>query len=251
MNTQISITQNGTTTLATAGKYCDRNIDVNVEVEDSGADVFAAMAQGTISGSYASDEVTSVRGYAFVSCANLSGVSLPNCTTIGVASFRDCSALETVNLPSCVTFSGGSFFDGATNLKTINVPNLTTIENGARTFANIKGLEEFNAPNLTSITTGTGNMFNSCTKLKKVKFPKLGGATLGSSMFSWCSQLKILVLGGNQLNPLGNVNAFSNAGIYSGGFTVYVPDDLVDTYKTATNWSNFASQIKPISELEE
>lgn len=31
-NTQIDITANGTTTLATAGKYCDRNIDVNVEV---------------------------------------------------------------------------------------------------------------------------------------------------------------------------------------------------------------------------
>ena len=31
-NIQIPITANGTTTLATAGKYCDRNIDVNVEV---------------------------------------------------------------------------------------------------------------------------------------------------------------------------------------------------------------------------
>lgn len=31
-NTQIDITTNGTTTLATAGKYCDRNIDVNVDV---------------------------------------------------------------------------------------------------------------------------------------------------------------------------------------------------------------------------
>lgn len=31
-NTQVNVTQNGTTTLATAGKYCDRNIDVNVSV---------------------------------------------------------------------------------------------------------------------------------------------------------------------------------------------------------------------------
>lgn len=31
-NTQININANGTTTLATAGKYCDRNIDVNVGV---------------------------------------------------------------------------------------------------------------------------------------------------------------------------------------------------------------------------
>ena len=33
-NTQINIIENGTTTLATAGKYCDRNIDVNVAVPD-------------------------------------------------------------------------------------------------------------------------------------------------------------------------------------------------------------------------
>lgn len=33
-NTQINITDNGTTTLATADKYCDRNIDVNVDVHE-------------------------------------------------------------------------------------------------------------------------------------------------------------------------------------------------------------------------
>ena len=37
-NTQIDITTNGTTTLATAGKYCDRNIDVNVNVSGVGAE---------------------------------------------------------------------------------------------------------------------------------------------------------------------------------------------------------------------
>ncbi len=31
-NTQVSISKNGKTTLATAGKYCDRNIDINVAV---------------------------------------------------------------------------------------------------------------------------------------------------------------------------------------------------------------------------
>ena len=35
-NTLINITENGTTTLATSGKYCDRNIDVVVEVAGGG-----------------------------------------------------------------------------------------------------------------------------------------------------------------------------------------------------------------------
>ena len=37
MSIQMDITQNGTTTLATAGKYCDKNIDVHVEVDDTPA----------------------------------------------------------------------------------------------------------------------------------------------------------------------------------------------------------------------
>ena len=34
-NTQIDVISNGTVTLATAGKYCDRNIDVNVNVQEA------------------------------------------------------------------------------------------------------------------------------------------------------------------------------------------------------------------------
>lgn len=36
-NHQINITKNGITTLATAGKYCDRNVDIVVNVEGGGA----------------------------------------------------------------------------------------------------------------------------------------------------------------------------------------------------------------------
>ena len=38
-NTQIAISRNGKTTLATAGKYCERNIDINVAVASAGDDL--------------------------------------------------------------------------------------------------------------------------------------------------------------------------------------------------------------------
>lgn len=38
-NTQIAISSNGKTTLATAGRYCERNIDINVAVASAGADI--------------------------------------------------------------------------------------------------------------------------------------------------------------------------------------------------------------------
>jgi len=33
--------------------------------------------------------------------------------------------------------------------------------------------------------------------------------------------------------------------------TIYVPDNLVEQYKTATNWSRHADKIKPLSEYVE
>lgn len=32
---------------------------------------------------------------------------------------------------------------------------------------------------------------------------------------------------------------------------IYVPDEAVDAYKTATNWAAYADRIKPISEKPE
>ena len=213
------------------------------------------VIDGTVSGAYASSAVIGLRENAFVMCVNLSAISLPNCTNLGAQAFRGCTALESVNLPNCTSFtngiSTGYYFDANNKLKTINIPNLTTIETGTRSFGGCYELEEFNAPNLASLTTTT-SMFTTCRKLKKLNLPKLGGTTINARTFENCYALEKVILGGSQLNPLDNVSAFSNAGaLIENGVNIYVPDDLVDTYKTATNWSNFADKIKPISELEE
>lgn len=230
MNTQINITENGTTTLATAGKYCDRNIDVNVDV-----DAVADLVQGTISGEYISDKVTSVKPYAFAYCRDLVSVSLPNCITFKAEKNE----------------SYGAHFRYAENLKTINLPNLTTIEKATYSFNWCSHLEEFYAPNLISLTQTTA-MFSQCSELRKVILPNLGGMAISGSTFSRCYKLEVLVLGGDTVNPLENVNALSDAGSnVENGLSIYVPDDLVGDYKQATNWSTFADKIKPMSEWEE
>lgn len=250
MDTQINITENGTTTLATAGKYCDRNIDVNVNVNSSILYNADDLVQATISGDYVSDKVTSVREYAFYKCNDISSISLPNCTDIGIGSFSTCKNLESVDLPICTNIKGNSAFRDATKLKTVNIPNVTTITDGTRTFHATK-LEEINLPNLNSIGTSTLRMFANCDYLKKLDLRKLGGTTISSYTFYSDDSLKTLILGGNELNPLENVNAFENSAMRYGTGYIYVPDNLVDTYKTATNWIAFADNIKPMSELEE
>ena len=60
-------------------------------------------------------------------------------------------------------------------------------------------------------------------------------------IFELCNERNIAI------NTLANTNCFQNADKVN----IYVPDNLVNSYKTATNWSTLADKIKPRSELEE
>lgn len=227
MNTQINITQNGTTTLATAGKYCDRNIDVNVEVAGTTVMDADGILDGSFSGEYFSDKLTFLKPRAFAEMENVTSISLPNCTTL----------------------EGESTFNNASSLTNVYLPNLTTMANGKYTFTRTK-LTEVDLPSLTTVFDFTGT-FYTATLIKKINLPQLSGITIGSSAFNGAQKLTTLALGGSELNPLDNTNAFSNTPIAKGTGYIYVPDALVDSYKSATNWVTFADQIKPISELEE
>ena len=52
----------------------------------------------------------------------------------------------------------------------------------------------------------------------------------------------------NETQSLNELYAFYNTPIANGTGYIYVADTLVDSYKTAENWSVYASQIKPLSE---
>ena len=221
MNTQIDITKNGTTTLATAGKYCDRNIDVNVVVE-SGAN-YTALLDGSITGEYIDEKITSLRLGAFAS-TNFTKISLPNCTEIlGRYAFDSCTA-TTVELPNLTRITDATYtFNGMSNLQSIDLSKLTTASSFAAVFAN-------------------------CSEIKRIDLRNLGGATFGNLCFSNCYKLETLILGGTAINTLSNTNGLGGT---PATMSIYVPDGLVDAYKNATNWITYASRIKSMSELEE
>ena len=87
----------------------------------------------------------------------------------------------------------------------------------------------------------------SCVRLEKIELPSC--EQIGSYVFSNDSRLKTIILSNNIVSALDNTNAFTGTPIANGTGFVYVPVNLVGEYKAATNWSTFASQIKPISEL--
>lgn len=134
---------------------------------------------------------------------------------------------------------------GATKLVTVNLPSVTSM--GTYVFYNCSGLTTVNLPLVTSIPS---QCFYSCTKLQHADFGNV--SSIAAQAFNACSALTELILRkSDAICTLNNTSAISNSPIGKGTGYVYVPDELVDSYKTATNWSTFANQIKPLSELEE
>ena len=81
--------------------------------------------------------------------------------------------------------------------------------------------------------------FRFCSALTSVSFP--AATSIGSSAFRSCSKLTTLYIGteSDTVCTLSSTNA-----IPSSVTDIYVPDALVESYKTATNWSSFANKIK-------
>ena len=65
------------------------------------------------------------------------------------------------------------------------------------------------------------------------------------------TNLSTLVLRSTTLCSLSSIDDISMTQIAAGNGYVYVQDDLVEKYKSATNWSTYADQIKPLSEYIE
>ena len=74
----------------------------------------------------------------------------------------------------------------------------------------------------------------------------------GGQVFTGCSVLKTLILRPASLVSLGNINNFNSTPFASGGTggTLYVPQSLISSYQSATNWSTILgyanNQILPI-----
>jgi hypothetical protein len=134
---------------------------------------------------------------------------------------------------------------GATKLVTVNLPNVTSL--GGYAFYQCSGLETVTLPKLTSVSTQT---FYSCTKLKHADCGNL--ANIPAQTFNACSALTELILRKTgSICTLSNINGINNSPIGKGTGYVYVPQALIEPYKTATNWVNYASQFRAIEDYPE
>ena len=97
----------------------------------------------------------------------------------------------------------------------------------------------------------TNSLFYQDSALKMINISGWTSEAIEATndMLYGCLALEALVIDSPSVFRITGVNAIANSGIARGTGFVYVPDNLVDEYKSATNWSTVADQIKPLSEL--
>ena len=201
--------------------------------------------------------VTSLGTSAFGNCSALTSVLFPVATSVGNAAFYNCSALTSVSFPEA-TSAGYQTFAYCSKLTSVSIPKATIIDYQA--FAVCKSLTSIDSPLATSIgkqafadcssltsvsfpvATSIGQYaFESCSSLTEVSFPK--ATSIEGYAFYNCSNLTTIYVGkeSDTVCTLSNTNAFNNCTNLA---NIYVPESLVDSYKSATNWSNYADKIK-------
>lgn len=149
--------------------------------------------------------------------------------------------LTSIVIPNGITKINIDAFSHCQKLTSVNIPNsVTSINNGA--FESCSRLSEITIPN--SVTYIGVSAFNQCTGLTNITIPA-SVTSIGDMIFFMCSKLSTIIVEPTTPPKLGSSAFSSNAS----GRKIYVPDESVDAYKAASNWSTYADDILPMSEL--
>lgn len=171
--------------------------------------------------SYVNDRVTSIGNQAFMNAASLKSISFPNAKSAGLSSFNACTSLTDVDLPLLESITTQTFY-GCNALERLNLPKLKTAS--TQSMRNCKNLAVVDLEVCTSIS---------------------------ALCFDSCPALECLIIRTPSLCKLAATSALTNTPIASGTGYVYVPASLVDSYKSASNWSAYAAQIRAIEDYPE
>lgn len=212
-------------------------------ITGGGADHSAedAIIDRSISGAYLNDRITTVGACAFLGCQALTAIDLPNVTQLKRNAFETCIHLQTINLPKVTKFDREVFKNTA--IQQADFPLLTTMENGCFNMA--KNLISANLPLITTLPNDT---FRN-SSIRTADFAAV--TNINRTAFTDCTSLETLIIRTPSVCVISDISvALRGSKIASGTGYIYVPDNLVDSYKAATNWVTLANQIKPISALE-
>ena len=199
-------------------------------------------------------------GSMFSNCKKLTTIPLLDTSNVTNMSgmFSRCNTLPTIPLLDTSNVTNmGSMFYYCEKLPTIPLLNTSNVTDMSNMFDGCYELTTIPLLNVSKV----GNMrfmFSHCEKLTKIDINKLVDSR-NEGFAYFCYSLKTLIIRTMDTIPSLQSNSFNNCYHFYGTVNatynpdglkdgrIYVPDDKVESLKTATNWSVFADIIVPLS----
>ena len=205
---------------AKAGTSSDMTIDQAITAVEnipagSNDDINTLLTGGESTWIYENSEITTLADNAMNGCLILS-LSLPNVTTIGansIAGVNGDTSLVSVELASCTNVAYGAL-QNRTILESVSIPSCLSIG---------------------------GLAFQGDLSLKNLKLEVCG--SIGANAFK-NSGLTSLTLLRTESMCRTNATAFEGTPLAAGSGHIYVPANMVDTYKSDSSWSALANYIE-------
>lgn len=191
--------------------------------------------------SVSDENATSVRNSCFSYCKKIQEVYLPNVTSIGTSSFRGCEMLSKINIQNVETLGNYALY--GSNITELYLPKAITINTSACSY--ISQLKKVTLGNVKTIDKGAFSRDINCEEIDISLNENVN--SIGENAFSNNGKLSKLTIRGTALIELKSTNAFAGTAIAYRTGKIYVDPSMVETYKTATNWSNYSYAIEAIS----
>lgn len=215
----LELSDSGSATLKTGGKYCEDDIAVEYVKPSGGGDPYemlVAVNNNTATNLSLGDTVTAVRPYMFKGNARLTNFDFSYITSIGESSFFGAGLSGDIVVPKNITMASVAF--RACPMRTI------TFKGGVNRFDQ--------------------SCFEGCSSLQIIDAKMTSSITGSFTSFYNTQNLQALILRQSYVYP-SNGGFPSSCGLRSSGY-IYVPQAIVSNYKNATNWSVYADRILPI-----
>ncbi len=199
-------------------------------------------------------DMSSMFGSYSGGCQSLTALDLSSFDTSNVTDmssmFYYCTALTSLDVRSFNTSNVTdmtNMFSSCKTLTTLDLSSFNTsnVTNMYQMFCDCQSLTTLDVSNFnTSNVTNMSRMFVFCKTLTTldVRSFNTSNVTNMDSMFGVCQALTTFIIGAEEDTA---PQPLMNSGVFSGSdkTIIYVPDSLIDAYKEATNWSQYADKI--------
>ena len=209
--------------------------------------------------------LTTVPKEAFYGCEAMADAKIEKLASIGESAFYNCKKLKSATYPLVTDIPKEAFY-GCAALESAKIENVTSI--GEYAFYNCKKLatitysdqiSSIGAYAFSNCAFGTLVLSENMTELadRAYRYLPITTVTVPASIttikraFELCASLEYVVMLPTTPPTLTDSDGFmrakdeNNVKTYT---TIYVPDESVEAYKAAAEWSELANNILPMSE---